>query len=431
MTSGPRRRTPTAAQRAQWSDERQAKLADLHTRIVEKVATLTDGEQWRAWLTFAEKFHTYSFGNTIAIWMQRPDATWVAGIRRWNQLGRRVRHGERGISILAPVTAKTTAEVEGTRPEPGTGPASRGPAGPPGVIDVTGANAAAFVEASSSQIDGGPTEAARRVLRGFRIATVFDIGQTEGPDIDPPARPANADVEARLLSGTAPAGLWDALADIAAGRGYRIERGDCGGPNGFIRWADRLIKVRDDVDDAQAVKTLIHELGHMLLHEPADFASGSTGRCRGVQEVEAESVAFLVAAHLGLDTSDYSFGYVTTWAQRAVELTHQAPHEIVQATGIRVVRAAATLTATVDAALGRSDPPVPDELAQRVTVGGRTATQLHQATEAGLGSAAQTGVLEPPSSAARAFPTPASGAGMTSAHSAPPPVNATRRRRHR
>ena len=97
---------PTAAQRAAVGRQRQAKLADLHTQLVDQVATLTDGEQWRAWLDFATRFHSYSFNNTILIWMQRPDATWVAGIKRWNSMGRRVRKGETGIAILAPVTAR-------------------------------------------------------------------------------------------------------------------------------------------------------------------------------------------------------------------------------------------------------------------------------------------------------------------------------------
>ena len=118
-----RRRAPTAAQRQRWDDERQAKLADLHTLIVEQVATLTNAEQWRAWLDFATRFHTYSFGNTIAIWRQWPDATWVAGIKRWNAMGRRVRKGERGIAILAPITGRkapvtTTTLLQPTQTPP-------------------------------------------------------------------------------------------------------------------------------------------------------------------------------------------------------------------------------------------------------------------------------------------------------------------------
>ena len=420
------RRTTTPAQRAQWSDERHAKLAELHTRIVEQVATLTDADQWRAWLAFAANFHSYSFNNTIAIWMQRPDATWVAGIKRWNSLGRTVRKGERGIAILAPVTAKKTTTTDPDPPpappqpaQPAPGPI--GPAGQPGVVELTGARVTAFIEATLTRLDGGQAQPTGRVLRGFTIATVFDISQTDGPPIDAPTRPQRCDVDVALLTGKAPAGVWDALAHVATDHGYRIERGDCDGSNGFISWAEHLIKVRNDVDDAQAVKTLIHELGHLLLHDPGDFIDGSTLRCRGEQEVEAESIAFLTAAHVGLDTSDYTFGYVTGWAEEAVRATGTAPHDIVQATGVRVVRAAATLTTAVDDALGQGEPPVAHTLAQHVADGAQAAAKIRQTAQAALVIAPTTppGLLDPPPPAARAFPPPAPPSAAAPAAPAP------------
>jgi DNA primase len=409
MMPARRRATPTPAQRTQWADERQEKLADLHARIVDQVATLTNGDQWRAWLQFATQFHTYSFNNTIAIWMQAPHATWVAGFKRWAQLGRHVRKGEHGIAILAPMTARKTDPAAPAGPDSADPPPPVGPAGTPGVIELTGATVTAFIEAALNQLDGGEPQRPGRILRGFKIATVFDITQTDGPDIDAPTRPGRADVEATLLSGQAPDGVWDALVAIADEHGYRVERGYCDGANGYIRWADHLIKVRDDVDDAQAVKTMIHELGHALLHDPADFVDGWTAACRGEKEVEAESTAFLVAAHVGLDTSDYTFGYVTGWAERAVATTQKAPHEIVQATGARVVRAAATLTAALDTAVGHGEEPVTAELAQRVDTGVRTAAEARVVAETALVEAgqAQPGLFDTPPAAGRAFPPPA------------------------
>jgi hypothetical protein len=115
---------PTAAQRQQWAEARQAKLADLHTQLVDQVSTLTNADQWRAWLSFATRFHSYSFNNMILIWLQRPDATWVGGIKRWNSMGRTVRKGERGIAILAPVTARVESA--------GNDPTDPAPPDPPG-----------------------------------------------------------------------------------------------------------------------------------------------------------------------------------------------------------------------------------------------------------------------------------------------------------
>src|SRR6185369_16629662 len=155
----PPRRRSTAVQREQWAQHRQNKLAQLHTHLVDQVATLTDGDAWRSWLSFASRFHGYSFNNLVLIQLQRPDATWVAGIKRWNSMGRRVRKGERGIAILAPVTARVEgSETEPTDPgEPPAG-AHLGPAGPAGVVSVTGAAATALVEAALARLDNPATQ---------------------------------------------------------------------------------------------------------------------------------------------------------------------------------------------------------------------------------------------------------------------------------
>jgi hypothetical protein len=112
-----------------------------------------------------------------------------------------------------------------------------------------------------------------------------------------PARP-------ELLQGEAPAGLWDALAAQIESEGYTVERGECdGGANGWTRFADRVVRVRADIDDAAAVKTASHELAHLLLHDGTEYATG----CRGRAEVEAESVAYLVCDRAGLASDQYSF----------------------------------------------------------------------------------------------------------------------------
>ena len=120
------------------------------------------------------------------------------------------------------------------------------------------------------------------------------------------------DVVPALLTGQAPAGLWDELAGQVSGHGYTLERGGCAGANGWTDPARRVVRVRADVDDAQAVKTLAHELGHLECGHVTDLPTYLT--CRGRCEVEAESVAYVVAASAGLDTAGYTFAYVAGWA---------------------------------------------------------------------------------------------------------------------
>jgi len=155
------------------------KLAELHERIAEGVETLAGSEQWRAWLAVAARFPRYSLNNTRAIMLQAPQASLVCGFRRWQGMGRQVRKGERGIAILAPCSYKVSPTADG---EQATGPAEA---------------------ASQPGPDGAEP---RRQLRGFKVAHVFDVRQTDGEPLPEPAAP-------QLLTGQAPAGLWDALAE--------------------------------------------------------------------------------------------------------------------------------------------------------------------------------------------------------------------------
>jgi len=276
------RKAPTAGQLA----ERDARLSEAHERLTAGIAELTSGEEWAAMLRAAGRFYRYSFNNVLMIVSQRPDATRVASYKHWQTLGRQVRKGEHGIAIFAPMTYRPR-ETEAD-------------------------------DATPRDAQGRPAPQ----VRGFRLVPVFDISQTDGDPIEEPARTDFV----TLLTGQAPEGAWDALAKIVAEQGYALERvADAsliGGANGRTTWGTRLIQVRADVSDAQACKTLAHEVAHILLgHEHRLDASRSRG------EVEAESVAFLVLDHLGVDTAGYTFGYVAGWApegQVAEELASTA-----------------------------------------------------------------------------------------------------------
>src|SRR5664280_1592836 len=337
----PRYRRPVGpAERARREQATADKLTALHERLAEQVAALRSGEDWRRWLDVARRFHNYSFNNTLLIAAQRPDATAVAGYEAWKALGRQVDKGERGLQILAPVVRRGRAgdDAGAAAAEPGgtdADPAERADTAPSG--------AASGTKEKGDRRGGGQ-------VTGWRVAYVWDVSATSGEPLLTPPRP-------RLLAGQAPPGLWEALTRVVGERGFTVARGDCGPANGWTDYATRTVRVRADVDAAQAVKTLAHEAGHVLLHDPADStlppgsagisrtattpgtptgAGATTAQCRGVREVEAESVAYLVAATHGLPTDDYTFAYVTRWA---AGVDRAEPERVVRDTGVRVLAA--------------------------------------------------------------------------------------------
>jgi antirestriction protein ArdC len=260
------------------------RIDTLHAELETGVAALIDSEAWQAWLATAAKFRAYSFNNQMLIALQCPNATHVAGFRKWQELGRQVRKGSKSIGILAPSTRKVKDDVTG--------------------------------------------EESRRVI-GFRVVSVFDISQTDGEELPDEPRPV-------LLQGEAPAGLWDALAGMVTANGYALERGDTGTANGYTRPTTSTIRVSDTLSDAAAVKTLIHECAHMLLHADTDYDYLAH---RGVSEVEAESVAFIVGSVHGIDTGAYSMPYVAGWGKDAA---------VVKATAANVTRTARAILAVTD-----------------------------------------------------------------------------------
>jgi DNA primase catalytic core len=331
--AGRYRRPTTPEQREKATRAREAKLAAAHQTLTEQVTALATGPQWRAWLDVAARFHHYSFNNTVLLLAQKADATQVAGYTLWQQLGRQVGKGEKGLVVLAPVIRRFDDETTDDRRHAGDGGSGSLVPGPVG---------------------GDPADAGRRRVVGFRPAYVWDVSQTTGDPLPEPPMP-------QLLAGQAPDGLWDALAAQCTAAGFTVDRrpiaGDAG-PNGYTTYATRQVVVRADVDDAQAVKTLAHELGHVLMHDPTSFPAGETAGCRGAREVEAESVAYLVAAEHGLDTSGYTFAYLAAWATETGDVD-----ATLRTTGTRVL-------ATAHQILDVTRPEPADEAVERVAVDG-------------------------------------------------------------
>jgi len=252
------------------------KLRAAHDKLQDAVAEIVSGDDWKRMLNVASNFHRYSFNNHLMIFCQRPDATLVAGFQRWKSMNRSVMKGEKGIAIFAPCSYRTKIE------------------------------------------DDNGEEKSFQQLRGFRIVHVFDISQTEGeelPDLDA--------IRPKLLNGDAPEGIWDALLSQAKAVGFEVVRDQKRSENGYCDFVGKKIAVRPDVAPAQAVKTLVHELGHALLH------GDEVGRSREIQEVEVESVAYIVCDALGLDTGDYSFAYVARWSDGFSKLVKDTAERVI------------------------------------------------------------------------------------------------------
>lgn len=273
------------------------KLRAAHSKLQEAVAEIASGEDWKRMLQVAAKFHNYSFNNQLMIFLQRPDATVVAGFNRWKSLGRFVKKGEKGLAIFAPCKYKTKAE------------------------------------------DDEGNDKSFQQVRGFRVVHVFDISQTDGDDL-----PDMDAVRPKLLCGDAPEGIWDALVTQANGAGYQVTRERRGSENGYCDFLNKKIAVRPDVAPAQALKTLIHELGHAILHSEGPVTS------REVAETEVESVAYIVCDAIGLDTGDYSFPYIARWAGGSEDL--------IKGTAERVMRCAKHILTSLEKATADVEVPV-------------------------------------------------------------------------
>jgi hypothetical protein len=271
------------------------RVALAQARIEAAVAAMQSGSEWANYLKLQSSLHRYSANNVWLIACQHavafdqglvdtPWPTYVAGFNTWKALGRSVAKGQHGYQILAP--NRRVARV---------------------VSDATGHERTLGADEAPS---AGESLEARQVLRGFRIEHVFAAEQTTGDPLPEPPMP-------KLLAGQAPDGLWDNIIAQINDRGYAVRlvpsAAAIGGANGQTTWDTHLVEIRCDMDEAARTKTLIHELGHVVLHDPATLA-GKVHPPRGLKEVEAESVAFIVADAHGMATDSYTFPYVTAWS---------------------------------------------------------------------------------------------------------------------
>ena len=272
------------------------RLKALTDQLEQGVSDIFQSGQYAAYLTAMSKFHHYSFGNAMLIFMQCPNASHVAGYHDWKRkFGRQVKRGEHGITIHAPCPYRRREEVEETAP------------------------------------DGSTATTIQLVQRvGFRTVTVFDVSQTEGKPLP--------ELVHKLTGGVVDyERITEAISHLSP---YPISiEAFPGAAFGCCNFAERRILVQPDMSQVQTIKTMIHEVSHAKLHAPKEGAAPEENRSeqRSSREVEAESVAYVVCQHFGIDTSDYSFGYVAGWS-RGKDLTQlRASLERIRDTAVELI----------------------------------------------------------------------------------------------
>ena len=268
------------------ADERteKQKVQEITDKLEEGLKELFESEKYKTYLSTMSKFHNYSFNNTLLIAMQKPEATLVAGYKAWQKnFERHVNKGEKAIRILAPAPYKIKEERD--KLDPVTGEM---------MFDENGMPQKEQVEVT---------------IPAFRAVSVFDVSQTDGKPIP--------ELEAQELLSTVE-GYEDfvqALMNVApVPIGFEDIPGDS---KGYFHTEEKRIAVQENMSESQTLKTMVHEVAHSMLHNKEinrDDLIEEPAKDRNTKEVEAESVAYTVCQHFGIDTSGYSFGYIAGWS---------------------------------------------------------------------------------------------------------------------
>ncbi len=263
-----------------FAEGRKQEMKDITERLEKGVADIFNSDNYQKFLNTMAKFPRYSTNNNILILMQRPDATICQSYTGWKQMGRFVKRGEKGIRILAPVQHKMEREQNKLD--------DKGKV----VLDR----------------DGEPVKETVQInLTSFKAVTTFDISQTDGeplPAIGVSELIGNVEGYQKFFEA-----VVDASPVPVAFENIR------GGSKGYFNLKENRIAIKEGMSELQNVKTAIHEIAHAKLHNmEVQKTREDGGQSKSSKEVEAESVAYTVCQHFGIDTSEYSFAYVAGWS---------------------------------------------------------------------------------------------------------------------
>ena len=261
------------------AEARKQEMDQMAQKLEAGVKDVFQGENYKAYLDFCAKMPRYSINNQILIMMQKPDATMCQSFTGWKEMGRFVKKGEKGIRVMAPAPYKMEREQD-----------KMGADGKP-VLDKDGEPVKEVVEVK---------------VNAFKPVSTFDISQTEGE----PVPRLGVDELTGSVEGYAT--LMEAIKQ-ASPVPISFENIESGA-KGYFQVEENRIAIQEGMSEAQTVKTALHEASHASLHNKEAMNADSDKKSRNQKECEAESVAYVVCQHYGIDTSEYSFPYVAGWS---------------------------------------------------------------------------------------------------------------------
>ncbi len=258
--------------------EQQEKIKEITEKLEKGIEDLFESENYKNYLKIMGKFTSYSLNNTLLISMQKPDSTTVAGYTTWKSLGRQIKKGEKAIQILAPIICKKKKENEETEDK----------------------------NISDRKDKLKPLkEETEKILVGFKVVNVFDITQTEGEPLPEIVHKLDGSVKE----------YDDFMKALKEFSPVPIEfKSVEGSANGYYHLENKNIVIEENMSQVMHIKTGIHEITHALLHDKDNGIEKDLKSDIETKEVQAESVAFTVCQYYGIDSSDYSFGYISGWS---------------------------------------------------------------------------------------------------------------------
>lgn len=270
----------------------KSNIKEITARLETGVKEVFESDRYKEYLAFTSKFYRYSANNCILIMMQNPQASFIAGYKAWqNKFKRQVKQGEKAIKIIVPCPHRYTREIEDNNG------------------DITEQEVA---------------------WTSFRVASVFDISQTEGEDVP---QEYITELEGRVNDYDE---LMSKLANISP---VPISYEPMNRANGYYSLTEKKIALKECMSEQQTVKTLIHEISHAMLHDKDDGTEKEADQ--RTREVQAESVAYTVCSYIGLDTSDYSFGYIAGWSKDKEVKELIGSMEVIRKTAQSIIEAVA------------------------------------------------------------------------------------------